>query len=766
VAALLKWAEGPTGCGLKQVRELSITYVPELGNTFADPTSDTYWLVPYDRNPFFTGRESLLQSLRDTLTQNSAAAISQVQAISGLGGIGKTQTAVEYAYRYRDDYNAVFWVRADTVLELSSSFVEIAQLLNLPQKDAENQDEVVQAVKLWLSRNESWLLIFDNADQPDLLQPFQPNDPKGHVLITSRAQDLQVLGIACPVEMETLDPDEALAFLLQRTGREPGEEPLAPTVDAAAQLAKELGYLPLALEQAAAYIVAKKARFQDYLASYQKLKLKRLEKSKPMLGNYSDSVATAWRLNFEQVEATEPAAADLLRVSAVLHPDAIPFELLTQGGSQLGDALATALEDAAEDPLAVNELLEPLCTYSLIRVDRVNQTYGIHRLVQDVIRADMTMAETLPLWINRTVSAANQLLPEEDETGLEYQDSYETWPILERLTPHVQVLLQTCQAAACESLAAARLFNGIGNLRERGQYTLAEPLLQKALQLRQAMLEGDHLDVATSLNNLAYLYESQGRYEQAEPLYQQALAIQKRLLGDEHPDVATSLNNLAALYDSQGRYGQAEPLFQQALEMRKRLLGDEHPDVAQSLNNLAFLYDSQGRYEQAEPLYQQALAMRRRLLGDEHPDVALSLNNLAMLYQMQNRYEDAEPLLIETVALFRKLLGSEHPNLAVSLNNLAKCYREQGNYSQAQSLCREALEIAEQALPDGHELRGRFLDDFATLRAAQGLTEDAKSIYLQALEILEPKLGAEHPWTVRCRENLAALGDEGVEGEG
>jgi hypothetical protein len=188
------------------------TYVPELENAFADPASETYWLVPYARNPFFAGRESLLQSLRETLTQNSAAAISQVQAISGLGGIGKTQTAVEYAYRYRDDYDAVFWVRADTALELSSGFVEIAQLLNLPQKDAENQDEVVQAVKLWLSRNDNWLLIFDNADQPDLVQPFQPTDPKGHVLITSRAQDLQALGIACPVEMETLDPDEALAF--------------------------------------------------------------------------------------------------------------------------------------------------------------------------------------------------------------------------------------------------------------------------------------------------------------------------------------------------------------------------------------------------------------------------------------------------------------------------------------------------------------------------------------------------------------------------
>ena len=178
------------------------------------------WNVPYERNPFFTGREAVLQTLHQQLHQDRAVALSQIQAISGLGGIGKTQTAVEYAYRYRADYDAIFWVRADTELELSSGFVEIAQLLNLPQKDAPKQDDVVQAVKLWLSRNSNWLLIFDNADQPALVQPFKPIDPQGHILITSRAQDFQDLGIARPVEMEMLEPEEALAFLWGRSGCE------------------------------------------------------------------------------------------------------------------------------------------------------------------------------------------------------------------------------------------------------------------------------------------------------------------------------------------------------------------------------------------------------------------------------------------------------------------------------------------------------------------------------------------------------------------
>ncbi|MEN8446285.1 MAG: tetratricopeptide repeat protein, partial [Cyanobacteria bacterium J06555_13] len=543
----------------------------------AFPNTPKPWNVPYERNPFFTGREKVLQSLHQQLNQDCAVAISQIQAISGLGGIGKTQTAVEYAYRYRNDYDAVFWVRADTTVELNSEFVAIAQRLDLPQKDDPDPDNVVQAVKLWLTRHPNWLLIFDNADQPELVHPFKPRfeptfkptDTQGHFLVTSRAQDFQALGITRPVEMKTLEPAEALSFLWQRSGR--GELPTQPPVEdtaaiqSANKLATELGYLPLALEQAAAYIVAKKARFQDYLASYQQRKLARLEAAKPKLGTYPDSVATAWTLNFQQVEQTAPASADLLRVSAWLHPDDIPFELLTQGGSQLGNALAEVLAEAALDPLVVNEVLEPLCAYSLLRIDRADQTYSIHRLVQEVARAEMETEQTRQRWLNRAILAANQLVPEDEDNRIDYQDNYQHWPLLRRLTPHTQVLAKFCEDSACQSLEAARLFNGIGAyLREQGQYTLAEPLLQQAHQLYQELIERDHRDMATSLNNLALLYYNQGRYSDAEPLYIDALAMRKRLLGDEHPDVARSLNNLALLYYNQGRYSDAEPLYTDA----------------------------------------------------------------------------------------------------------------------------------------------------------------------------------------------------------
>ncbi|MEL7352821.1 MAG: toll/interleukin-1 receptor domain-containing protein [Cyanobacteria bacterium J06560_5] len=208
---------------------------------FSTPSPSIPWNVPYERNPFFTGREAVLQALHQQLNQDEAVALSQTQAISGLGGIGKTQTAVEYVYRHRQDYQAVFWVRAETDLELHTGFVEIARLLNLPQQEAQDPRDTIQAVKQWLAQNLGWLLVFDNADHPELLNPFRPRQGQGHILLTSRAQTFDSFGIARPVSLQKMPADEAISFLFKRAGEESDD----PTeAEAAADLAAELGFLP------------------------------------------------------------------------------------------------------------------------------------------------------------------------------------------------------------------------------------------------------------------------------------------------------------------------------------------------------------------------------------------------------------------------------------------------------------------------------------------------------------------------------------------
>ncbi|MFQ4139848.1 tetratricopeptide repeat protein [Nodosilinea sp. PGN35] len=792
VAALLSWVEGATGCGLGQLVEAVEQLWPGCfgdGEGWGDGGDgevggELPWMVPYGRNPYFTGRDEVLATLYRQLRDRQTAAIAQTQAISGLGGIGKTQTAVEYAYRYRDDYRYVFWVGADTELELTSGYVAIAQHLNLPLKNAENQDETVQSVRVWLGREEGWLLIFDNADQPELVQPFLPREIKGHILVTSRAQDFQDLGIVRAIAMETLTPEDAVAFLLTRTGRinpvgangirpmqgikpitdlPSGRNPIvtgsgqshgiAPTeYTAATDLAAELGYLPLALEQAAAYIVTNRVSFADYLNSYRKQRLKRLEKAKPKLGHYPDSVATTWALNLKEVQKDAPAAAALLNYCAFLHPDAIPFNLFTQGAAELGEPLATALADAADEPLDLYDLLNPLGRYSLIRVEPENQSFSLHRLVQEVIRAELG-DDGCKNWVEPLFRAMGQLMPSKDKDS-----TYQDWPTIAPLVNHVRDLAHYCQQKKAASIAAANIFHVAGTyLLERGRYVLAKPLLQQALELRKSLLGRESKDVATSLNGLARTHELQGRYSEAAPLFQEALAMRKRLLGEKHPDVAISLNNLAALYVSQGRYSEADPLYQEALAMWKRLLGDEHANIATSLNNLAHLYNSQGRTSEAEILYEKALTMRKRLLGNEHPDVAQSLNNLAFLYTSQRRYREAEPFYQEALSMRKLLLGDKHPDVAQSLSNLAALYCNQGRYSTAEPYLKKALRLLHQLLGNEHPNVGRVTDNFGLLYAAQGRTEEARSLYQQALAILEPKLGAEHPWTVRCRENLAKV---------
>ena len=262
--------------------------------------------------------------------------------------------------------------------------------------------------------------------------------------------------------------------------------------------------------------------------------------------------------------------------------------------------------------------------------------------------------------------------------------------LLQEAIPHLEEIAQVLQAAVrdedllwgFDSLGKFYQGQGLEDLLwlldrlgrfYQGQrlYDLAEPWFVLCLSVAQAGLGDDHLDVGTTLNNLAGLYYCQGRYGEAELLYLKALELRKRLLGKNHSDVATTLNNLGLLYYAQGRYSEAELLYRQVLEFRTFFLGNNHPDVAATLNNLGLLYYAQGRYSEAEPLYLQALELRKRLLGNNHPDVAATLNNLAGLYNSQGRYQEAQPLYFQALQLSERVLGIYHPNTVIFRKNLS-----------------------------------------------------------------------------------------------
>ncbi len=714
---------------------------PELGTTLGEPV---VWNVPYPRNTYFEGREEILKQLETALASGTPAALTQ--AIAGLGGVGKTQTAVEYAYRHRDQYRAVLWVRADTETSLASGYRELAEVLGLPERVESDSNKVTAAVRRWLGREPGYLLILDNADDPALVKPYLPPDPKGHVLLTSRAHNFDVLGVRKPIEVPVMTPAEAMEFLLKRTSR---EGPLDPAEQGAAQtLASELGYLPLALEQAAAYMVEHEEPFSVYLTAYRDMRLKLLDKMRPVTGEYIETVRTTWKRSFDAVAKASPASIALLRQSAFFAPDAIPYDLIVEGASELGEPLASALTSPPGGAHALNQILTPLARHSLVRRDPEARTYSVNRLVQAVLLDELTDV-TRKEPAARAVKALNRAFPDGE---------YASWPWCERLVPHAQSARGWIESEDLRIPEAARLLNQAGlYLLHRARYAEAEPLFLKALAIREQVLDPDHPATALSLNNLAWLLLAQGRFGEAEPLARQALAIYEASLGRDHPSTAKSLHNLAWLLRAQGRFGEAEPLHRRALAILEQILGPDHPDTATSLYNLAVVFKDQGRNAEAEPLLRRALAIFEAALGPDHPSTAASFNYLARLFQAQGRLGEAEPLFRRALAIYEASLGPDHPQTATSLNNLAAVLKDQGRFGEAEPLTRRALAIYEASLGPDHPDTATGLNTLAVILKDQHRGAEAEPLFRRALAIYEASLGRDHPDTAYSLNRLARL---------
>jgi tetratricopeptide (TPR) repeat protein len=516
---------------------------------------------------------------------------------------------------------------------LLSGYVTIAGLLKLPEAHAQDQTLVVAAVQRWLSSHEGWLLILDNADDLAVAREFIPPGNNGHVLLTTRAQ--AVGGIARRVEIQEMGTGEGALFLLRRSkyitpnalfeAAEPTDRAMAK------EIALQLDGLPLGLDQAGAYIEETACGLAGYLGLYRTHGPELLRGRGMLASDHPDPVATTWALSFEKIEQAKPAAAELLRFCAFLHPDGIPEEVFSEGATELGPMLGAVATDA----FGLNSSISEILKYSLLRRDPNARILEIHRLVQAVLKQPMDEAPQR-LWAERAVRAVNRAFPSPE---------FSTWAGCERLLSQAHACAELIDHWDFEFPEAARLLNQAGfYLHERGRYTDAKPLYERTLAIREKALGPERPDVANSLNNLAALYKNQGQYAKTEPLYNRALVIWEKALGPEHPLVALSLNNLGLLSRAQGQYAKAERLYNRALAIREKALGPEHPDVANSLNNLAGLYKDQGQYAKAEPLYNRALAIWEKALGPEHPKVATVLENYAFLLRKMDRPGEAEPL--------------------------------------------------------------------------------------------------------------------------
>jgi len=651
--------------------------------------------------------------------------------------------ALEYAYRYGANYIAVLWVRADSLASLVSSFVELAHVLNLPERNERDQNVVVDAVRRWLRLHTGWLLIFDNMDNPSIAESFLPKAGPGHLLFTTRAQALS--GIAQCMEVRPMKAEIGALLLLRRSEMLPLQASLEQAAldnrTVAGEISDEMDGLPLALDQAGAYIKAEACSLQDYLSLYRTRRQNLLQSRKNLDQQYPYSVATTWNISFGKVQSANPAAAELLNFCAFLAPDAIPETIIIKGAPYLGDVLGQVATNPVELDLICGEVLK----YSLIQREGDTKTLTIHRLVQAVLQ-DNLPADAQRQWMQRTVMAVDEA------------DDMEHWDASELWLPHAMMCAKWIEQEAFSSEGSAHLLHQSGYyLSNRARHREAEPFCSQALSMNERLFGPEHPNTTISLNNLADLYRLQGQFAKAEPLLKRSLGNKLKVFGNSHPDTAISIGNLGQLYHDQGKFGEAELLYKRALEICEQEVGPQHLRTATGLNHLAMLYLDQGRFAEAEPLLERSLATREQQLEPTHPDVGQNLSNLAELYRMRGKFGEAERLLRRALTIYEQRLGAANAATMVIRSNLAALYWDQGRFVEAASVLEPALAACERELGPQHPQTATVIGNLASLYHDQGKLAEAELLYKRALAIFEQGLGPGHPGTVTTLNNLATL---------
>jgi tetratricopeptide (TPR) repeat protein len=697
------------------------------------------WNVPHQRNPNFTGREKLLTDIRTALTSGQHAALTQ--AISGLGGVGKTQLAVEYAYRYATEYDIVWWVRSEEPSTLAAEYVALAAELGLPEQNAREQATIAQAVRHWLGHNSGWMLIFDNANNQKDMHDYLPQGATGHVIITSRDHNWR--GVATTLSVRVLAQDESVDFLLKRTGQTDRE--------AAARLAEELGNLPLALEQAGAYMEETGRSLSAYLQLFQTRKGEILKRG-TLSTDYPATIATTWELSFQKVQEASPAGADLLNLCAFLAPDDIPQEILREGGEHLPESLATAVAD----PLAFDDAVAALRHYSLVEVDIDKDALSVHRLVQAVVR-DRLGEDERKLWAEVAMRLAYEGFPFDT-------NDMNTWKAATRILPHVLAVTGHVEELGVASEIAGSLLNNVGvYLTEFAQYTQAKGVFERAVILGEAAYNPDHANVDAYVNNLGLVLRKLGNLAEAREHYERALAISEAAYGPDHPNVAIYANNLGSVLWASQDLVEAQKHYERALAIDEATYGPDHPNVANRVNNLGTVLQDLGDLAGAREHYERALAIDEAAYGPDHPNVAISVNNLGQVLRKLGDLAQAQAYFERAIAIGEAAYGPNHPQVAIYINNLGDALQDLGNPQGARAHYERALTIDETAYGPDHNTVAIYANNLGNVLRELGDLAGARAYFERALTIDETAYGPNHP-TIAIRVGnlgiiLLELGD-------
>ncbi|KAF2239753.1 TPR-like protein [Viridothelium virens] len=730
--------------------------------------------VPFRRDPHFVDRQILAEV--DCRSRQLASRL----ALVGLGGVGKSQLAVEYSYRIREKSPStwVFWVHASSTARFIEGYRKIAERAKLCRLDQPDAD-ILMRVYSWLcdETNGRWMMIIDNADDVDVftcrsaggrgsgdefasraastLLDSIPQSSNGSILITSRSRDVafRLTGdYANIIGVRPMDQAHALTLLRNQLkgsfGRDYTEQDGMGQEDATALVAA-LDYMPLAISQAAAYISqrAPRATVSKYLQGLREGDRDRAKLLQMDLGDTrrdgtaSNSIITTWQISFEHIRRERPSATRLLSLMSFFNRQSIPESLLGDHYYESSDVSADFEDD-----------LNTLLSFSLVATDVGGRHFQMHRLVQFSTMKWLELQGDLEDWKEKYVTLMNENYP---------KSNYENWKACQALFPHAQATV-ACRPKRDDVLQtwASVLSKAMVYAHEMGYYQAAQEMGRGALEAREMTLGVEHPCTLSSVGRLATALRVGGKYEEAEVMFRRAMQGREKVLGPEDPLTLSDLNNLGLVASERGDYKEAELIYRRALQSQEKVLGMEHGSTLACMDNLGLTLGKQGKVNEAETMHRRALEGSKKNFGERHPDTLVCARNLASVLGFLGRYEEAESLHRRVLDDSVRVLGEEHPFTSYSFCNLGSVLHAQGKDEEAAAIHRQALARREKVLGKEHPHTLSSMHNLAKPLKSLGCDQEAFFLMKTCFELRKQILCPLHPDTKKSLKTLHEWADE------